>query len=443
MSPTLVIIPGELLTTRDPTAVLETYLGSCVGVALYDSEAGIGGMLHILLPDSSPDRMNAAPTRYAVTAVPLLIQQIEAMGGRKERLRAWMAGGAEVLSRPREQAGLDFGKRNIEAVSQLLETHGIDLLARDVGGLFGKRLVLDMNTGQTKITPIGSTAVSIWEDAVTINPEMVSSIKMLSSVAAIAPKLLQLMDDDSPFDELTEAIYKDASLTANILRLCNSAYFGIPRRITNISQAVILLGINRLRRIVFMGLLETIHDAKASTGFLTKRDLFRHALACGLTCEFLARDTGRVDPEVAFVAGLLHDIGKVILAQYAPGRFGRVLYIITNEAKTFEEAEEEVFGCSHAKAGLWLATAWQLPDALIEAISQHHTPSCAVTDQEIAALVHVGDIVCNILGVSCARMGFTSQIVPEALSILSLNAADLENAMLALSDVIKQVWDVY
>ena len=329
MPETILIGPGELVFTRDAETAIETYLGSCVGLALYDKHAVIGGMVHILLPDSTPERMEAAPARYARTGIPLLITKMESVGGDRRNLRAWMAGGAELLAGDKTYANLNIGKRNVQATSEILEANGIRLLSQDVGGYFGKRLKLNMSTGTAEFSSMSSGSTSAPEFVAPFSPETAGSIKVLSPLISIASKLFRIIQDEAAaFEELRKEIYKDQALTATILRLCNCAYFGLPRRISGLSQAMVLLGMNRLRRIVLIALMDAVHNANGS--LLSKRELFRHALACGLSAEFLARKIAYPDPELAFVAGLIHDLGKITLAQYSPGRFDRLMEIINN-----------------------------------------------------------------------------------------------------------------
>lgn len=441
MSETIVIGPGDLVVTRDSEATIETYLGSCVGLALYNEHAVIGGMVHILLPDSTPERIKTAPTRYAIAGIPLLIQEMEAIGGDRRSFKAWMAGGAELLAGDKAHADLNIGQRNVHATSEILEANGIKVFSKDVGGYFGKRLKLHMSTGTAEFTSMSNQSTCTAEFVAPFSPETVGSIKGLSPLATIASRLFQIMQDETAaFEGLREEIYKDQALTATILRLCNSAYFGLPRKIAGLSRAMILLGMNRLRRIVLIAVMEAVSNAGG--GFLPRQELFRHALACALSAEFLARKTAYPDPELAFIAGLLHDLGKITLAQYSPERFGRVMEIIRCGTKTFEEAEEETFGCNHARAGRILAESWQLPDVLVDVISSHHSPIEAATDVKLALLVHCADIISNLLGFGCGRMGFSNRIAPEALAAIPLSMEAVEDAIVFLPDMLKQVQDL-
>lgn len=446
MAHVVLVAPGEIFFTRDRATIFETYLGSCVGLIFFDEAVVVAGLVHILLPDSTPEKLKAAPSRYASTAIPMLIKEMESIGGNRARFKAWMAGGADMLPDDTGKIKLDIGRRNIAAVTGLLDSYQIPLVASSVGGHFGKKLLFHMGTGTAEMTSI-KNVVSEYNPREKLKPTeagLVESIKDLSPVAGIAGRLFEMIhDEDVDFGKLKDEIYKDHALTANILKMCNSAYFGMPRQINNLSQAIVLLGSKALKKIVLTALIKPIYETGPNNYFLRRRDLFRHALGCALSADLLARKVGFPDPELAFVAGLIHDIGKVILGQYAPGEFNRLIDVVTSGKKTFEEAEQGVFGYSHAQVGGLVAENWKLPTVLIESIAFHHRPIRANTGQRVASLVHVADTVCNILGLGCGRAGFVNPIASEIMSIVPFSAEQIEDTITHLPDLLKKVEEVY
>lgn len=442
------ISPGEYVVTSDPSAVLETYLGSCVGIALHDHVAGVGGLLHIILPDADSWRAKAAPAKYACTGIPLLIQEMEAAGGRKDRFKGWIAGGAQMMIGKPGIACLDIGPRNVRAACQIMEAQGIPILRQEVGGNFGHLLRLRMDRGVAEFVSSANMGRHVKKEAAAPSSpdktELIKSIKGLPPFSHMATKLFGRIEDEVvAFAELKEEIYKDQSLTANILKLCNSAYFGLPHRITTLSHAMVLLGMNNLKKIILTALIKPVYSRKANIYFLKKGDLFRHALGCALTVEWLARQKGYADPEEAFVAGLLHDVGKVVLGECAFEQFDRITYKIIEEGKDLARAEEEVFGYNHAQVGAWVAEAWRLPPLLKDVLLCHHRPSEATVDPIMVSLVHVADAVCNMLGIGCGTGGLANRIAPGALSLLQISTKQVDNVIGVLPEIIKKVEDMF
>lgn len=143
----LVVGIGDLKVTAESSATLITYsLGSCIGVAVYDPVAGVGGLLHFMLPDSriNPDRAKERPAVFADTGVPLLLQECEKLGAQKGRLQVKVAGGAQILD---SSDFFKIGKRNLVALKKVLWQHGILIHAQEVGGTTNRTMGLDMSTG--------------------------------------------------------------------------------------------------------------------------------------------------------------------------------------------------------------------------------------------------------------------------------------------------------
>lgn len=145
---------SDLAVTSDPTDTLITYaLGSCLGITVYDREAGVGGLLHVMLPNSETSRENAAknPARFVDTGVPLLFKQCYELGARKERMILRVAGGASVAMKKNGKDGFEIGKRNFLALKKLLWKNGVLMKGRDVGGFQARTVTLVMGSGQTLV----------------------------------------------------------------------------------------------------------------------------------------------------------------------------------------------------------------------------------------------------------------------------------------------------
>jgi len=153
MSVVITVGMADFKTAKMPDILLTAGLGSCIGICLHDPFLKVGGMAHIMLPTASGS-LGGNPAKYADTALELLIKEITCMGANKSRLKAKMAGGAQMFSFPGKPPVLKIGDRNAEAVGQELKKHGIPLLASDVGGSFGRTIHFDVGSGELRIRTI-------------------------------------------------------------------------------------------------------------------------------------------------------------------------------------------------------------------------------------------------------------------------------------------------
>jgi len=144
---------ADFKTAKSPDLLLTAGLGSCIGICIHDPFLKVGGMAHIMLPTVTGS-LGGNPAKYADTALELLLKEIASMGGNKTRLRAKIAGGAQMFSFPGKPPILKIGDRNAEAVAQELKKHGIPLLVSDVGGSFGRTIHFDVGTGELRIRTI-------------------------------------------------------------------------------------------------------------------------------------------------------------------------------------------------------------------------------------------------------------------------------------------------
>jgi putative nucleotidyltransferase with HDIG domain len=228
---------------------------------------------------------------------------------------------------------------------------------------------------------------------------MVRQVHQLAPLPAVALKVLELAHDDrSSAADLASVIATDQAMTAKLLRLANSAYFAAGRAITTVRDAVVVLGTIEVRRLVLTTALLG-NFTGPSGGDFHLPSFWGHALAVGLVAEVMARLTGRATSEEAFTAGILHDIGKLVMSQYERERFEAATALATLKGMPLERAEAEVFGFSHPELGSRLALAWRFPPALCEAIAEHH--ASPHESRGLAWVVAQANALCRDHGLWC------------------------------------------
>lgn len=245
-----------------------------------------------------------------------------------------------------------------------------------------------------------------------------------STVVAI---LAVLNNPESSANELSEALRHDQSLTSRVLRLVNSAYYGFPRKIDTLQKAVTILGYTSIQNIILVTkIFEAIRNGSKEHSLNRKR-FWRHSLGCGVTAQIIGTKLGLKDGEEIFLAGLLHDIGKVILDAFLFKEYSRVIEVSRGKNILLFEAEEQILGATHEDLGYRLAEEWSLPLNLTAAIAHHHDPVQAGDQMLIASLVHIGDILVRALEIGHGGDDFIPPLNRKSWGTLRLTPKFLED----------------
>ena len=228
-------------------------------------------------------------------------------------------------------------------------------------------------------------------------------------------------------DELGRFVSSDPALTAKILKMVNSAAYGFPGRISSVSHAIMLLGLNVIKGLLLgVSVFELMQKSMAG--------LWEHSLGCAWSARLIAQKKNLKEPEEASVGGLLHDIGKVVMMLAFPHEYEQVVAEAGGAGVTLYEAEKKLFAATHAEVGCWLAQRWHFPSNLVEAIGYHHTPQLARQSPLETAIVHVADILVRAKGVGFAGDSVVSAVHPAAWEMLNLSGDDLQELFAGLEE---------
>jgi putative nucleotidyltransferase with HDIG domain len=268
--------------------------------------------------------------------------------------------------------------------------------------------------------------------------EKVQTIIQLPALPTIAMEVVELVDNPkTSASRLGKLISTDQALTAKVLKIANSPFYGFPRRISTIDFAIIVLGYDALKEIVIsISLVSSLQ--KKSDAVFDAKGFWDHSITSGVIARRLARDLGyRVSGEV-FVGGLLHDMGISVLHRYFRNEYKRIVEILQETDLNAIEAEESVLGVTHAEVGGWLAERWNLPDHLVEAIRFHHSPSRADKNKDLVALIHCADVFA--IRMSAQAVDFDKGLDFDSQSLDHLQLTDpqvLDQYMQSYRDLIK------
>lgn len=265
------------------------------------------------------------------------------------------------------------------------------------------------------------------------------SIKRIPAFPMTVQRVFELLRDENySVQEVTEVIRYDQAVTANVLRICNSSYFGVRQPIKSLKEAVVYLGKENLIRAVQTSGVSRYYR-KGGQGYVAKAgDLWRHSVAVAVMSQILVRRMGRPEDSVLYTAALLHDIGKVILGEYVQDSFDRILALVTKEGRSFLEAEAEVLGVNHAEIGGKVAGHWNFPAEIGTAITFHHRPDAVEGEAQFPWLVHLADEICLMMGVGGGNDGLAYRAVTEVAQRFNLRQRDIEVAMVELFEELRR-----
>ncbi|MBU0986955.1 MAG: HDOD domain-containing protein [Proteobacteria bacterium] len=374
---------------------LEACLGTCVGVTLCDRDAQVGGLIHLLLPEPT-DPLNPWKAEiYASTGLPLFIEALLEKGAGKNNLMACVAGGALVGPVSRMDLDLDIGGRTTAVVQKILTAAKIPTHKTETGGYFSCRLSIDLNSFETMIQPLAMVSYPETDNFSPPKPdEILNSIHHVRPIPQIALKMARMINDqDYNMSKIAGEIKQDQVLSAKVIQLCNSAFIGLKKKIHSIDRALVLLGEKLLLQLLITASLEMFLSDSSQGYSLCKGGLYQHALGTAIASEELAKLTGKASPEIAYTAGLLHDIGKIVLDQFIVSAHTFFYRRTMVDGIELCKVEKEKLGLTHPQAGGLLAETWSLPEKLTDVIRHHHFPEKAEVDSELTHLVYIADLL--------------------------------------------------
>ena len=263
----------------------------------------------------------------------------------------------------------------------------------------------------------------------------IENLPTLPSVYADVDKICQ--NPDASADEMSRVIETDPSITLKLLKLANSAFFGFTRRISTVRDAISLLGNKTVRNAILnISIFEATKDLPNSAG-LNKKQFWAHSAGTGSIARFLS-DRLKLGRDDAFTAGIIHDMGKIILDAIYADYYREVLRLVSARGISILEAEQQVLSLGHTEIGQELAAHWRLPDELLEAITYHPAPNRAEKDEQIAAMIHVSDALCRKLMIGSGGDSVTPETDPKALERLGLAPETLDGWQTEIVEVVRR-----
>lgn len=264
----------------------------------------------------------------------------------------------------------------------------------------------------------------------------VENINTLPTVPSVLKRLSAVIEKPRiTIVEISAFISNDPALTTKVLKMVNSAIYGFPGRIASVSHATMLLGLNVIKGLLLgVSVFELMQ--KTMTG------LYEHSLACAIASRVIAQKKNLKEPEEVSVAGLLHDIGKVILMLEYAQEYENAMKEAQERSLSIFDAETIQFGATHADVGGWLAEKWRFPRNLIEVIEFHHRPTLAKNAPLETAIVHMADMLVRARGFGFAGEAFVPDLNPVAFELLKLSDEDIKDVLREMEDNMESAEDL-
>lgn len=274
--------------------------------------------------------------------------------------------------------------------------------------------------------------------------KQLNTIKDIPTLPTIVFELNQHLENpDSSIASVSQTIERDQAMALKVLKIVNSAFYGFKSKISDIKNAVILLGFIAVRNaIISVSIINSLPRNVLFRDF--EMDAFwKHSLAVAVTSKNIAQKTGVESPDNCFVCGLLHDVGKVILAQYFQDLFVKVWTCMQNESLPFHEAEQHVLSIDHARIGAHLAERWALPKGLIEAIRWHQDYRPEIPNAKLVKIIYLADILVNSYDKNPDCEIDMAAVHPDAVNFLLEQLEDSRDWYSHLTNEIEAAYSIF
>ncbi len=290
-------------------------------------------------------------------------------------------------------------------------------------------------------SPLNLSAPSQFEPRVMSSAEkldyLLQSARDLPTIPKIAVLVAKLVDNpNTSASQVAKALTSDQALTARVLKMANSAFYGAPRRISTVTDAIVLLGMRTIRNMAMAVSCYDVLDKEIKSYAMRRGDMWRHAFCVGYAAQLIAQHSKYRATEEAFVAGLLHDMGKVVISRNLADEFQAVVELARDSDILFTEAEQQILGFDHAEVGARITQSWNLPDQLVQTIRYHHMPSQQPEWSSLTAIVHLADVLCLTLGIGIGTDGLKYALEDGILEKLNLSQEMVEDVMVLVSEFV-------
>ena len=272
-----------------------------------------------------------------------------------------------------------------------------------------------------------------------------SNLQQLPSIPEVATKLINMVNDpDVSFKQVAQEIAKNQSMTTNILKLCNSAYFSKGKEISSIDRAVVTLGLKEVKDIVFLVAAKPLLEKPVAGYDLEQGDLWKQGLAVATMSRDIALSKKRKDiADIVFTGGIIHNIGKVVIALFVHQTYQQILETVQSKNIPFHLAEKEIMGYNHQEVGERILEKWGFPPVLRSIVRNYQDPEAAPQEHRLeVSIVHIANVICLMAGVGIGSDGLFHEMKEIAVKMTGLNAGEIENLYSRMPEILTRIRDL-
>lgn len=296
----------------------------------------------------------------------------------------------------------------------------------------------------TTLAPPPETSNKVSEDSKTQLQKIIMSTRDLPAMPQVASKVLELSSDpNTSAAQLQQVISDDQAMTARILKIANSAMYSCSRKIKTLTEAIVMLGFNSIRSLVVTSAARNLYNTRNSRSGLKERLLWEHSIGTGFACRLMAQKHAPALTEEAFLAGLMHDIGKLVLNIRIPEKFDEIVQVVYNESRSFHETELEHFGFTHAEVGSLLVNKWKLSPVLEEVIKNHHNPEALSPENPLLLYLDLSNKISHKMGIGFADEPDLNLVDSPANQILGLSPGSFDEIIETLKETLETEMEIF
>jgi len=271
--------------------------------------------------------------------------------------------------------------------------------------------------------------------------DIITKVQSFPSMPATGAKMLRMLQNpETTVDEIEDVLRRDPGLTGNVLKLANSAYFGIPSRVASTRQAVLLLGLKKLIQLVIASCVNGAMDKPVPGYNMAPGNLWRHSIAVSIASEALVKGKKNIEVEDIFTPALLHDIGKLILGHFVK-EDQAAIEKIASQGVPYVVAENMVLGTDHAEIGAQILTQWSFPCDVVDAVRWHHDPDFPEKPGPAIDIVYLANLLCQTDGAGNEKETDCAELSPAVIERLGLEVSQFDEIKTSVAQWVDELSD--
>lgn len=291
---------------------------------------------------------------------------------------------------------------------------------------------------------VPSLPTPISEDQI---KRVISVTGNLPPVPHVAAKMMELVgNEDTSVRDLQKVISSDQALIARILKMSNSVFYSSDQKITTLSHAIVILGFRAVQSMAIAASSRSLFVKKGAQFGLKEKLLWEHSIGVAMGCRQVSRVIAYEGEETAFIVGLLHDIGKAVLNQVIPKKYGKIVEQVYNDGRSFAEVETEILGFDHSHIGALIAQKWNFDWEMVETIAYHHRPEAKDHGGTLGAILSVSNHICKRMGIGLEKVEGEAPLSDvwgaQALGLDETACVDIREVLKSVLEEEKKLYDM-